>query len=171
MKKKNYSVIIAIALIALLVIAIVCMGCERNTSNPEGDLVPDTVKSGDEIVNTPKVPDVNENVEWDEEGNKVNVSKSINKEKMRFGDIDLTNISFKFADGITDFTANVKNNSDRDYPMGMEMKIIFYDSEKNVIFETFVMTSSLLARGESNIQSRFLRDCSYAETFDIIIAK
>ena len=53
--------------------------------------------------------------------------------------------------------------------MGLEMKIIFYDNDENVILETYVMTSSLLANGESNIQSRILQDCSYAETFKIIV--
>ena len=88
---------------------------------------------------------------------------------MSFGDIDFTDIIFQFADGITEFEADIKNNSDKDYPMGLEMKIIFYDSDKNVIFETYTMTSSLLANGESKIQSKFLHDCSYADTFDIVI--
>ena len=167
MEKKNYSVIISIALIALLIVAMICIGCEKKNNEEQLDMPTETVNSGDEMTND--VLDVNQNVEWDDEGNKVNVSESINKEKMSFGDFDLTDISFKFANGITDFTANVKNNSDKDYPMGLEMKIIFYDNDDNVIFETFVMTSSLLADGESNIQSRILQDCSYAKTFEIIV--
>lgn len=167
MDKKNYSIIIAILLIALLIVAMICIGCDRRNDSEQSNVPIDILSSGDEMLND--VPDVNQNVEWDDDGTKINVSESINKEKMTFGDFDLTDISFKFADGVTDFTANVKNNSDKDYPMGLEMKIIFYDNDENVILETYVMTSSLLANGESNIQSRILQDCSYAETFKIIV--
>lgn len=170
MKKKNYSIIIAIALIVILVVATLCMGCDKkDVSNPANDLSTNAIESGENLYKNTNELDVNQNVEWDDEGNKVNVSPNINKEKMTFGDFDMTDISFKYSEGITEFTANVKNNSEQDYPMGLEMKVIFYDKEKNVIFETFVMTSSLLANGQSNIQAKFLKDCSYADSFDIVI--
>ena len=35
MDKKNYSIIVAIALIALLVVAMICMGCEKKNNGNE----------------------------------------------------------------------------------------------------------------------------------------
>jgi hypothetical protein len=170
MDKKNYSIIVAIALIALLVVAMICMGCEKKNN---GDVLDNgeqiEMNSGDEIQEIPNIPNVNENIEWTEDGTKVNVSEKINKEKMTFGDVDFTDIKFEFFNGVTAFKANIKNNSNKDYPLGMEMKIFFYDKEKNLIAETYALTNTLLANGESNIDVQILSDCSYADSIEVKI--
>ena len=168
MDKKNYSIIVAIALIAFLIVAMICVGCDKKEDIPnDGEQI--EVNSGDVIEEIPNIPDVNANIEWTEDGTKVNVSQNINKEKMSFGDIDFTDIKFEFSNGVTVFKTNVKNNSDKDYPMGMEVKIIFYDKDKNVITETYGLTNTLPAKGESNIDAQILSDCSYADSIDVII--
>lgn len=180
-EKKNYSIIIAIALIAILVVAMVCIGCsKKNVSDNEqninsGDI--QNVNSGEVndypvLINpVPELVDMEANTERDEEGNKINISSNINVEKMTFDFIDLTNISLKYADGITDFRANIINNSDTDYDNGLELKITFLDNEGRYIHETQMLTSSLKAHEMSNLQARLTKDCSYADTFKIEIIK
>ena len=170
MDKKNYSIIVAIALIAFLFVAMICVGCDKKEDiSNNGDQI--EVNSGDVIEEVPNVPDVNANIEWKEDGTKVNVSQNINKEKMSFGDIDFTDIKFEFANGVTTFKANIKNNSGKDYPTGLEMKIAFYDKNKNLIIETYAMTNTLLAHGESNIDAQILTDCSYADSIEVKIVE
>ena len=172
MDKKNYSIIVAIALIALLIVAMICIGCEKKNNNDDinndGQI---EINSGDSVIEIPEIPNVNENIEWTDDGIKVNVSQNINKEKMSFGKIDLTDIKFEFANGITTFKANIKNNSGNDYPTGLEMKIAFYDKNKNLIIETYAMTNTILAHGESNIDAQILTDCSYADSIDVTIVE
>lgn len=168
MDKKNYSIIVAIALIAFLIVAVICVGCDKNGDVTNGGEQIE-VNSGDVVEEIPNVPNVNENIEWTDDGTKVNVSQNINKEKMSFGEVDFTDIKFEFSNGITVFKTNVKNNSDKDYPTGMEMKIVFYDKNKNVIIETYALTNTLLANGESNIDVQILTDCSYADSIDVMI--
>lgn len=180
-EKKNYSIIIAIALIAILVVAMICIGCGKRTvpdnqpSNNSGDIqnvVSGEIKDSPILINgSDYLPDLEANTEKDEEGNKVNVSTNINSEKMTFDFIDLTNISLKYVDGITDFKANIINNSDTDYEKGLELKITFYDNEGRNIYETQILTSSLKAHEMSNLQGRFTKDCSYADTFKIEVIK
>ena len=178
-EKKNYSIIIAIALISLLVVAMICIGCSKRTVNDNES----NINSGDtqnitsgEVLDNPilingsdYLPDLEVNTEKDEEGNKINVSPNINNEKMTFDFIDLTNISLKYADGITDFKANIINNSDTDYENGLGLKITFLDNEGRYIHETQLLTSSLKAHEMSNLQARLTKDCSYADTFTIEI--
>ena len=169
MDKKNYSVVVAIALIAILFVAMICVGCsKKNHEDIISDAGQTTENSGEQML---EIPDVNANIEWTEDGTKVNVSSKINKEKMSFGEIDLEDIKFEFANGITVFKANIKNNSDKDYPTGMEVKIAFYDNKGNLIIETYGLTNTLLAHSESNIYAQILTDCSYAEYIEVTIVE
>ena len=180
-EKKNYSIIIAIALISVLVVAMICIGCSKRTvpNNEQNDNSGDVqnINSGEVMNNVTLIngsdylPDLEANTERDEEGSKINVSPNINKEKMTFDFIDLTNISLKYVDGITDFKANIINNSDTDYEKGLELKITFYDNEGRNIYETHMITSTLKAHEMSNIQGKFTKDCSYADTFEIEVIK
>ena len=175
--KKNYSIIIAIALIAILIVAMICIGCSKKNnelpSGNDGTSAGTEVNSGEEESELPKYedmmfPEFEKNVERDEEGNKVNVSPNI-KEKMTFDFLDLTGISLTYANGTTNFNAKVMNNSDKDYLLGLELKITFYDNDGHEIYETHILTSALYANKESLLQARFTMDCSYADTFDIEI--
>ncbi len=175
MKKKNYSVIVAFALIAILIVATICVGCSKKESdndiqfnNGSGDNV-DYINENLPLIND--YPDLEKNTEIDENGNKINVSEAINQEKISFDFIDFTNISLKYVDGLTEFRANVVNNSDTNYPEGINLKISFMDDDGMLIYVAEMMTSTLNARGESNIQGRFTRDCSYAKSFNVEVIK
>ena len=180
--KKNYSIIIAIALISVLIVAMLCIGCSKkdgeNTDVPTGtgDVSNETVLSGE---NTPvylepsieNSPDFEKNTERDEEGNKINVSENINKDKLEFEFLELSNISLKYVDNVTEFNANIFNNSDDDYLTGLELKIVFLDDNGHSIYETHMLTSALPAHGESNLQGRYTIDCSYANSVHIEVMK
>ena len=177
-EKKNYSIIIAIALIAILLVAMICMGCSKNNTetpnvNNDNPVNNEQVLEDDNEEETLSYtellfPQYEKNIERDEEGNKINVSPNI-KDGMTFDFLELSNISLKYVDGLTNFNAKVMNNSEKDYLLGLELKIIFYDDDGNEIYETRMLTNALYANKESNLQSRFTIDCSYANTFDIEI--
>lgn len=176
MKKKNYPVFIAIALIALLIVAAFCMTLSKNRkneiSNPNNELNNNVINSGDTIhensgVTIPNVGDVN--VERDDDGNKINISKNINKKKMSFGHIDLTDISISYTNGESVFAANVKNNSDIEYPQGIFLSVKFLNEGGETICEIPAMTSSTEAHGESNLRAKATIDFSNASTIDVRI--
>lgn len=177
--KKNYSIIIAIALIAVLVVAMICIGCSKKENEvPSGNnnVINNEVNSGNEETPDNELPgyeeilfpEFEENTERDDEGNKVNVSPNI-KDGMTFEFLELSNISLKYGDGTTSFDAKVLNKSDKDYLLGLELRIIFYDNDGHEICETHMLTNALYANKESDLQARFTMDCSYADTFDIEI--
>lgn len=180
-EKKNYSIIIAIALISVLVVAMLCIGCSKkdgdNSEVPPtgtGDISNETVLSGENkpVYVEPSAeafPDLEKNTERDEQGNKINVSEKINQEKISFDFLELSNVSLKYVDNMTEFNANILNNSDVDYLKGVELKIIFLDDDGRQIYETNMLTSALPAHGESNLQGRYTIDCSYADSFQIEI--
>ena len=142
-EKKNYSIIIAIALIAILIVAMVCMGCsKKNDELPSGNnndnVINNEVNSGNTEIELPDYeellfPEYEKNTERDEEGNKVNVSPNI-KDGMTFDFLELSNISLKYVDGTTQFNAVAMNNSDDEYLLGLELRIIFYDDDFKQIF-------------------------------------
>lgn len=178
MKKKNYSILIAIALIALLVVAMICMAVSKNNNddvtNPNENISGDVIKSGEDVVEnsgTSVTPAVELNVERDSEGRKINISEKINKEKMSFEHIDLTDISISYLNGESTFLANVKNNSDIDYPEGIYLLIRFLNDDGEVIFELPGMTSSMKANGESNVRTKATVDFSNASTIEVDILK
>ena len=175
--KKNYSIIIAIALIAVLVVSMLCIGCsKKNNEVPSDNDVTqnDVVLPNEEQENSKSEYEdlmgsaYQMNTEMDDEGNKINVSPNI-KEKMTFEFLDLTDISLKYSEGTTTFTANVMNNSDKDYLLGLNLKITFFDNDGHEIYKTNILTSALYANKETAIQSNITRDCSYADTFSIEI--
>lgn len=177
--KKNYSIIIAIALIAILVVAMICLGAsKKNNDNdvPSGNnnnIVNENVNPGEEDIPSMDdfvFPEFEENTERDADGNKVNVSPNI-KDGMTFDFLELSNISLKYVDGTTKFNATVMNNSDDEYLLGLELRITFYDNDGREIYETHVLTSAIYARRETAISSNITMDCSYANTFDIEIIK
>lgn len=175
MKKKNYSVLIAIALIALLVVAMICMAVAKNNddiTNPNEYTSGDVVNSGEEIpqnFGTSVVAPVELNAERDDEGRKINISENINKEKMTFGHLDLTDISITYFNGECKLLANVKNNSDIDYPSGAYLLVKFYNDNGDLIAEIPALTSSLKANGVSNIRATASIDFSNASTMEVEI--
>lgn len=170
MKKKSYSVIIAIALIAVLIVAMICMLVSKDTNedvtnpneNQSGEVLPGVSESTD-------LPGVEVNVERDDEGNKINVSEEINTEKMSFDFIDLTDIAITYEDGEGSLYANVKNNSDKDYPDGVLLSIKFYNEEGSLLAELAGLTGSVKANGESNIRSKSSNDFSNATRMEVSI--
>lgn len=175
--KKNYSIIIAIALIAVLVVAMICIGCSKKENEvPSGNndnivnenVVPENNNTEEPGFEASMFPEYEENTERDDEGNKVNVSPNI-KDGMTFEFLELSNISLKYGDGTTSFDAKVLNKSDKDYLLGLELRIVFYDNDGHEIYETHMLTNALYANKESDLQARFTMDCSYADTFDIEI--
>ncbi|MBQ8300089.1 MAG: hypothetical protein IJX99_09635 [Clostridia bacterium] len=175
MKKKNYSVLIAIALIAILVVAMICMAVSKNNddvTNPNENISGDVINSGEQIPENPEssvTPAVEANVERDSEGRKVNVSENINKEKMTFEHLDLTDISISYLEGESTFLANVKNNSEIDYPEGIYLTIKFLNENGGVISEIPLLTSSVKANGETNIRAKASVDFSNASTIEVDI--
>ena len=78
--KKNYSIIIAIALIEILVVAMICIGCsKKNNELPSGNnndnivnenVVPDNNNTEEPGFEDSMFPEYDENTERDDEGNK-----------------------------------------------------------------------------------------------------
>lgn len=174
MKKKNYSVIVAFALIALLIVATICIGCSKKEGNNDIQ----TNNSGDNMnysnEGLPVIedyPDLEKNTRIDEDGNKVNISDEINQEKLSFDFLELTNISLKYVDKLTEFRANVVNNSDTNYPQGITLEISFLDDNGAVIYKSEMLTSSIDAHGESNVQGRVTRDFSYAKSIEVKVVE
>ena len=182
--KNKYSIIIAITLIAVLVGAMICLGASKKNNDNNNDhnnneisdsnnnIINEDINSGEEYLELEQLlrPELEGNIERDAEGNKVNVSPNI-KDGMTFDFLELSNISLKYVDGTTQFSATAMNNSDDEYLLGVKLNVTFYDNKGYKIYETSILSNAIYAHKEMQIDFDVERDCSYADTFDIEIIK
>lgn len=177
MKSKNQSLIVAVGLIAFLVVAMIFVGISKNKNNnsntgeeinnnsgyTEVDVSGDNFDSGDVVINEEA------NIIRDENGRKINVSSEINKEKLSFDFVELTDISFYCENNESVFIAKVKNKSNVDYMNGLRLSIIFYNDVNEEMATIETCTSSLPAGGESGIKSKTTIDISNARNIDVLV--
>ncbi len=167
MNSNKTIIIVCVAVVAFLCVfgvAAIINNVNESRGNEQNNL-----HSGDNISSLSG--DTIGNVTINESGDKVNVSANINKEKIDVDTFSLTDISLKYKDGLTIFYANVLNNSDVNYPEGVEMELSFFNESNNLIGTIEVSTSTLNAHSSSAINARTTVDCSNASDISIKVKK
>lgn len=167
MKGNKTIIIVCVAVVVLLCVLGGVAALNNASKNNENEQ--NNVQSGENIEGLNSGESQVGNVIINESGDKVNVSANINKEKIDVDEFSLTDISVKYKDGLTIFYANVLNNSDVDYPEGIEMELSFFNESNNLISTIEVSTSTLNAHSSSAINARTTVDCSNASDISIKI--
>ena len=113
--------------------------------------------------------DFEQNVAVEENGVKVNVNENINQEIIVVDEFDITNISLFYANGMTNFTAKINNNSEKNYDSGLRINICFYAENGSLIAKLPAVTNTLMAGEEGNINAKITVDCTNANDISFSI--
>jgi apolipoprotein N-acyltransferase len=160
--KKNEKRMILILLIILAIVLIIFFK-SKNTNKVENNNIGGT--SQGEIQYDVQEEQVEENVEVQEDGTKLNVSEKLNETK----DVDeykFENISFSTKNGETIISADVTNTSEKETPL-KSVDITLLDEEGNEIITIGGLIQSLQPGETGDFNATLTLD--YANTYDFTI--
>lgn len=169
--KKIYFLLALILIIAMAFVIYIITNNNTNefyiimNNTNELELIPDNLENVN--VNESLVP---KNVIINTDGTKENKSPEVTTPVV-LEEFELKDISLKYDNGLTDFSATVVNNSDVDYNYGAEFNVYFYDDAGKTMVTIPVITSTLKSKGESYINSKITMDCSNASSIKVEIVK
>lgn len=147
--KKKWGIVIAILVIVLLM----------------GGIIFVTMKDGMWIENG---DEQNENFSGD--GQSVIITSgeqtTIKDSTIKVGEFVIENLKMEYKEGYTFISADIVNNTEKDYPEGANFKITLYEKEKTIISFP-VISSTLNAGGSSSFSTQLTMDCTLAT--DIVI--
>lgn len=154
MKNKNVWII----LVGVIVLLVVCGGAYwmMNRNLQENN-------DNHNVINNSG----NKTTQTNKEAVRVSVDENVSNQVVKVEEFELTNISLSYQDEMSDFSAEIKNNSSVDYTEGIEMKISFYRADDSLMFELPVMTSTLLSGGKSTVSARTTLDLTDAKTITV----
>ena len=99
--------------------------------------------------------------------NKMLLGDNSGETVLKIGEFEISNISLKYEDEMTDFSANIQNNSENDYEDGVQLNISFYRADDSLMYELPVMTGTLLKGGRSSISARTTKDITDAAKISV----
>lgn len=104
-----------------------------------------------------------------ENGIKENTSENLSKER-KLEDLTITDIKLVAQDGVTAFTATVKNDSSKDFKGGIA-KVLFTNQDGSNYAELEVYIPEIVAGGTNSINSGTTADIANAYGFTIELEK
>ena len=104
-----------------------------------------------------------------ESGVKENTSENISKDR-KLGNLSITDIKLSAQDGVTSFTATVKNNTSKDFAGGVA-KITFTNKDGNTYAELEVYIPEMKTEATNSIDASTTADIANAYNFSIELEK
>ena len=162
-KRINIIIFIIVIIIALLIAGTIIYqkNKDKNTNQEEQQETEQDNLSLIDMKNT-------ENAKI-ENGVKENTSENIAKDR-KLGNLSITDIKLVAQDGVTAFTATVKNNSTNDFEGGI-VKIIFTNKDGSNYAELEASIPEIVAGGTNAINAGTTADIANAYDFTIELEK
>lgn len=163
-KKSNSKGIIL--LIAIIIIAIIVVGTiiYQNNKNTQQEQQQETEQDSLSLIDMNNT----ENAKI-ESGVKENTSENISKDR-KLGNLSITDIKLSAQDGVTSFTATVKNDSNRDFAGGI-VKISFTNKDGSNYAELEAYIPEIVAGGTNAINAGTTADIANAYDFTMELEK
>ncbi|MBD8923499.1 hypothetical protein EGR52_08825 [bacterium] len=165
-KKRIIAIIIAILVILLIVGGITELIIYKNNSKQNNNQS-EQQESQDETVSLIDMKNT-ENAKI-ENGVKENTSESISKDR-KLGNLSITDIKLSAQDGVTAFTATVKNDSNKDFVGGI-VKISFTNKDGSNYAELEAYIPEIVAGGTNSINAGTTADIANAYDFTMELEK
>lgn len=166
MNKKGIITIIAILVILLIIGVVIGVIIYKNNSKVNNN------QSGQQENQdeTASLIDMNntENAKI-ESGVKENTSENISKDR-KLGNLSITDIKLSAQDGVTSFTATVKNDSNKDFAGGI-VKISFTNKDGSNYAELEAYIPEIVAGGTNAINAGTTADIANAYDFTMELEK
>ena len=163
-KKSNSKGIIL--LIAIIIIAIIVVGTiiYQNNKNTQQEQQQETEQDSLSLIDMNNT----ENAKI-ESGVKENTSENIAKDR-KLGNLSITDIKLVAQDGVTAFTATVKNDSTKDFAGGI-VKISFTNKDGSNYAELEAYIPEIVAGGTNAINAGTTADIANAYDFTMELEK
>lgn len=163
-KKSNSKGIIL--LIAIIIIAIIVVGTiiYQNNKNTQQEQQQETEQDSLSLIDMNNT----ENAKI-ESGVKENTSENISKDR-KLGNLSITDIKLVAQDGVTAFTATVKNDSTKDFAGGI-VKISFTNKDGSNYAELEAYIPEIVAGGTNAINAGTTADIANAYDFTMELEK
>lgn len=163
-KKSNSKGIIL--LIAIIIIAIIVVGTiiYQNNKNTQQEQQQETEQDSLSLIDMNNT----ENAKI-ENGVKENTSENIAKDR-KLGNLSITDIKLSAQDGVTSFTATVKNDSTKDFAGGI-VKISFTNKDGSNYAELEAYIPEIVAGGTNAINAGTTADIANAYDFTMELEK
>ena len=163
-KKSNSKGIIL--LIAIIIIAIIVVGTiiYQNNKNTQQEQQQETEQDSLSIIDMNNT----ENAKI-ESGVKENTSENISKDR-KLGNLSITDIKLSAQDGVTSFTATVKNDSNKDFAGGI-VQISFTNKDGSNYAELEAYIPEIVAGGTNAINAGTTADIANAYDFTMELEK
>ena len=163
-KKSNSKGIIL--LIAIIIIAIIVVGTiiYQNNKNTQQEQQQETEQDSLSLIDMNNT----ENAKI-ERGVKENTSENISKDR-KLGNLSITDIKLSAQDGVTSFTATVKNDSNKDFAGGI-VKISFTNKDGSNYAELEAYIPEIVAGGTNAINAGTTADIANAYDFTMELEK
>ena len=163
-KKSNSKGIIL--LIAIIIIAIIVVGTiiYQNNKNTHQEQQQETEQDSLSLIDMNNT----ENAKI-ESGVKENTSENISKDR-KLGNLSITDIKLSAQDGVTSFTATVKNDSNKDFAGGI-VKISFTNKDGSNYAELEAYIPEIVAGGTNAINAGTTADIANAYDFTMELEK
>ena len=166
MKKIFYLITIIISILVILLIIVTGVIIYKNNSKVNNN------QSGQQENQdeTESLIDMNntENAKI-ENGVKENTSENISKDR-KLGNLSITDIKLSAQDGVTSFTATVKNDSNKDFAGGI-VKISFTNKDGSNYAELEAYIPEIVAGGTNAINAGTTADIANAYDFTMELEK
>ena len=163
-KKSNSKGIIL--LIAIIIIAIMVVGTiiYQNNKNTQQEQQQETEQDSLSLIDMNNT----ENAKI-ESGVKENTSENISKDR-KLENLSITDIKLSAQDGVTSFTATVKNDSNKDFAGGI-VKISFTNKDGSNYAELEAYIPEIVAGGTNAINAGTTADIANAYDFTMELEK
>jgi hypothetical protein len=163
-KKSNSKGIIL--LIAIIIIAIIVVGTiiYQNNKNTQQEQQQETEQDSLSLIDMNNT----ENAKI-ESGVKENTSENISKDR-KLENLSITDIKLSAQDGVTSFTATVKNDSNKDFAGGI-VKISFTNKDGSNYAELEAYIPEIVAGGTNAINAGTTADIANAYDFTMELEK
>ena len=160
-KSKEIILLIAIIIIAIIVVGTIIYQNNKNTQQEQQQETEQDSLSLIDMNNT-------ENAKI-ESGVKENTSENISKDR-KLGNLSITDIKLSAQDGVTSFTATVKNDSNKDFAGGI-VKISFTNKDGSNYAELEAYIPEIVAGGTNAINAGTTADIANAYDFTMELEK
>ncbi len=168
MKKRNLLIILFVVAIIIALSLVMLIRNKENkplidiNQNDNTNIQSGELNNEEDYIeyNTPTSGDI---------GVKIEINDNFETTIIDVEEFDITNSELKYEDGTTNFTFDILNESNIDYPEGLSVTIRFLDEKGNVINVLNTLSNTLMANSTSNVNASITGDCSNASSIEFIV--
>ena len=164
-----YRIIILIAVILIIVLIGYMTNKNKGQEGTSKNNQQQTAEQGEQVSEVSLIDMNNTENAKIESGVKENTSENISKDR-KLGNLSITDIKLSAQDGVTSFTATVKNNSTKDFAGGI-VKITFTNKDGSNYAELEASIPQITAGGINAINAGTTADIANAYDFTMELEK